>query len=676
MRKLFFFLIVTTILLSSCGGVTSYPVAAKTIVPVIISPTVFVTYPEFAPIDPGNVERLQVMDRWGQGIYYDAAISPDGKTLAVYSSTGIYLYDSGTMEKTQIDEEPFSVAIDQTLKSGALTFSSDGKMLVVASDRIVLWNLSQNHADKSFMNMMPEFSVNKVEFSPDGKSVAIMGMGGYGPCDGWAGNFMLYDVQSGRMLYSRYFCPDSSVFYFRWNKDGTIYYMGINPTDANPPGIYVLDIVDSASGKVLRKIEFSYQSYAYDVSSDGSMLAIDNYTNLNIHTDIKSTKTLKVIRSIDSDVIFLPETNKLLVQNKNKASFSTGWELQNSKGETICAFKDGDKQLSLSVEVYQSRFKITGNYLVRLRVGGDIQVWDVETCRLVVNLSFPLPGTTLTFSRDGRKIITGSPYIWDVTNVEPSYILPRLAALERLLSFSLNSDANQIALAQEDGIFIRNIGSDDVLHFLPRETRNGSRLVFSADDRILVESYYKGVDIWDLESGTLVRSVPFSYQREVFFNPVNSSLAIFDDDHYTDNVSIKIFDRYSGKLQREIVLPSTTSLVAFSPDWKLFAAAYSSGYISLWSVESGSMIIKAIGNYQIADSSKPFDDIAFSTDGRVLVSLSRNILRFWDVKTGDLIKELYPPFTVKQLAFSPDGRLLVTTGDDGTIRLWGVKKQP
>jgi WD40 repeat protein len=66
--------------------------------------------------------------------------------------------------------------------------------------------------------------------------------------------------------------------------------------------------------------------------------------------------------------------------------------------------------------------------------------------------------------------------------------------------------------------------------------------------------------------------------------------------------------------------------------------------------------------------------VAFSPDGKLLVSGSRDqTIRLWNVATGKELKVLEGHTNgVTGLAFLPDSTYLISGSDDGSMRVWGI----
>jgi len=65
--------------------------------------------------------------------------------------------------------------------------------------------------------------------------------------------------------------------------------------------------------------------------------------------------------------------------------------------------------------------------------------------------------------------------------------------------------------------------------------------------------------------------------------------------------------------------------------------------------------------------------VAYSPDGRYIVSgSSDNTIRIWDAKTGASVGDLLKGHTawVRSVIYSSDGRGIISGSDDGTIRIW------
>ena len=116
--------------------------------------------------------------------------------------------------------------------------------------------------------------------------------------------------------------------------------------------------------------------------------------------------------------------------------------------------------------------------------------------------------------------------------------------------------------------------------------------------------------------------------------------------------------------------------VAFSPDGQLLAAACASAYwgkrkeipaIQLWDVNTEQLL------FTVEKQTENIEALTFLSDGKVLASAeASDRIRLWDVESGTLLSTLKAPTSPKGLAFSPDSRLLATGGSEGIVQLWDI----
>jgi hypothetical protein len=129
------------------------------------APTPLPTLPQ---IGPENAAALQQLQYLGEGVIGGVAWAPDGTTIAVAGSSGIYLYDPATL-----DERRFIAT--GPMRSN-LAFSPDGKTLAIgglsftSEDSVELWDVQSGQRLHRLNGAIGDMS--SVVFSPDGRVLA------------------------------------------------------------------------------------------------------------------------------------------------------------------------------------------------------------------------------------------------------------------------------------------------------------------------------------------------------------------------------------------------------------------------------------------------------------------------------------------------------------------------
>lgn len=130
----------------------------------------------------------------------------------------------------------------------------------------------------------------------------------------------------------------------------------------------------------------------------------------------------------------------------------------------------------------------------------------------------------------------------------------------------------------------------------------------------------------------------------------------------------RVWKAESGELLHDLPCPrgELLSSLAFSPDSRLVARAGAERTIRFWDAKTGKELPV------LRDAGERLRDVAFSPDGRRLLSGgddAEHELRLWDVETRKLIRTFRQKHVTYKVAFSPDGRL-VAAGGGNDVTVW------
>jgi WD40 repeat protein/serine/threonine protein kinase/tetratricopeptide (TPR) repeat protein len=128
-------------------------------------------------------------------------------------------------------------------------------------------------------------------------------------------------------------------------------------------------------------------------------------------------------------------------------------------------------------------------------------------------------------------------------------------------------------------------------------------------------------------------------------------------------------DVATGRRLITISLDSTLLDFALSPDGKYVATACQDGTAQVWDLDTGRRAGPALRH------DGPVQSVAFASTGRRLVTAGDDrSARVWDTRTGKKIQVLKHLAAVSDAAFSPDGQR-VATNCHGTVCIWDLAKE-
>ena len=293
---------------------------------------------------------------------------------------------------------------------------------------------------------------------------------------------------------------------------------------------------------------------------------------------------------------------------------------------------------------------------------GGAPIWDATSGRRIRTLGLDTDVWSVAFSPDGRFVATGVDSSVRIIELGTGELEAKLAVgadeVVTHVEFSPRGRA-LVASTEEDAYFWRDWRRDDGRESLgdpdgmPRFRPGGGSFVTIAGTEAVVWGGGTGAELYTL-----------SGHRDYVLNAALSR----DGRAVTGSQdgSARVWSR-TGEILAELRGHSdSVTDASFAPDGRTVVTAGADGTARVWETPAGRVL---------RGHSEWLMDAQFSRTGRRVLTVSNDgTARVWSAADGRLVKEIdvAKDDDLNAAALTPDGKWVVTAGDNGQVRIAGV----
>lgn len=557
-----------------------------------------------------NYLPKDAITRFGKGYVFDFAYSPDGTRLALASTIGVWLIDVTAGEEINLLTGHTGYLTGHTYYVNKVVFSPDGRTLASLSkgyhgdDTIRLWDAVTGES-KAVLTK----GIDLFVFSPDGKTLASD--------SGDAGVICVWDGVTGE-LKTTLIGHTASVTTLAFNPDGSTLASG------------GLDEVIRFWDVITGELQLTFAAHANTVdflkySPDGDILVSQGGDNNVCLWDARTGEFLRI-----------------LTTHKDASSID---------------------------------FSSDGKTLVSVNSDANVRLWNSHTGEQLKTIKQDRDLEKVQYSPDGRIFACSECYgkatvlLFDADTGELLHDLKMPGHAEWVTDFQFPPDGQTLAVKTENEIYFWDVNTGELEKTITGYSDVVSSVAYSPDGKTLA-SLDDIVRIWDLDTQKLVKtlskktlSVKGSI-RAIAYSPDGETLACGTMDMIVLWSVSEWEKRGVLKGHRDGV-----SSVAFSPDGQTLASGGWDGTIRLWNAHTGEHLktFKKHASY--------VSTVLLSPNGQILASIEDDeTIRFRHVETGELLNTIKMKADVDAFSidFSPDGTTLVTADGTLKIKFWDV----
>jgi WD40 repeat protein len=582
------------------------------------------------------------------GIAWD----PDGTFLAVGTGSGIFLYDGETMDQMGFLDVGYA---------SAMAISPDGQMIATGYDEnITLWDTTTGELLKTVPFVREQ--IQGLTYSADGQVLVAASTHRHNPNDVFSPVLAYIDrfnTSTGSHISTLSMKdPEGEPFFFPRITHGGEYTLNLSFEKSY--------IYDAHSGRLLHEVPYEFQAYlGVDLMAgigDSGIEIWDIATNELVNTLV-----------ISGDVA-------------NLGFSETGETLFTQNGSTLTLW---DPLTGDVLEEHTWANRPIGQLLVnpsftRVAVVAEEQVslLNMEDGELIGEVSgFYESPHAFALSPDGMSVAFGSGHTsyssvylgtWNLYTGERSLFGDQpMQSLTGVGFMTFLPDGQLLTNEYEEShLLLWNVQSGEHQKVLRVESEP-STFTVSPDGSTLATGHYQFLDLWDRSTGASISSIGVfpSSILDIAFSAGGDMLAFASSGMVTfggyEDFAVLWDVENDQELQAHHLFGENNHIgdVAISPDGEIFA--YSVGQtIVLRDVNAASSLGRLLGH------EGRIEDFTFSPDGILIISIGEDsTLRFWDVQATKLLHTI--DVLADGMALTPAGDMIVIISG-GSLRIWGI----
>lgn len=305
---------------------------------------------------------------------------------------------------------------------------------------------------------------------------------------------------------------------------------------------------------------------------------------------------------------------------------------------------------------------------------------------------WPFSISHFTLSKDAKLLAsenlnTGVLYIFDTAtgNIRWEIMEDNRGVTGYTLEFS--PDGKLLAGAgKEQDLFVWDMSTGKTIYILPEPFDLVNGISFSSDSKLLAASTPEtfpsdyGILVWDVSTGEVTYQFTAGeygwYINDIVFVPSHVDLLAITTTNFNTPEQLDdgqkpgglyLFSISNQQLQ-EAITGTFGLVIATSPNGQLIAT-YLDGDLRVWDIQRETEILRVpVG--QTADTS----NLALTNSGIIANLDTKGVLTIWNLQ-GELLGTLETAGTISDIAFKPNGDLLVASyveGEARPIEVWRI----